>query len=321
MSIEDTTQSPADPGVIPVADPEPQPEPAAAETPDTPTPEAEAAEPERTTGETRNSSQMFEFSRYVHVGPGADVCEDGENGNCLNPTHFHAWIRLPNQFQAVSLNEKATAAAARKLRVLRDEESDSRAIIEGELFELERQNDHAALVEAVVNADFVKDHMAAMNAVRTDEEKGFETIEDDRERLRALEQVPEEDRNEEEFEELQKHVTAYVDAVNAERTEIQRPLRESLEAKSLDELIDLVRENRIQGMAKEASEEAYAVWQWYICTLKPKDPAKPGFPSERVYGSIEHLRAAAPEVILVLRESFQEIEAAAGRSLQAVASG
>lgn len=320
MSVEDTTQTPAPtetaPPSAPAAAPEPDaPEPVAAETPDAGT------GPETTTGETRNSSQMFEFSRFIHVGPGAVECEDGENGGCQNPAHFHAWIRLPNQFQVVSLKEKADAAAARKLRVLRDEDSDSRAILDGELYELERQNDHAALVEAVVSADFLKDHMAAMNIVRTDEERGFTTIEDDRERLRALEQVPPEDRNEEEFEELKKHVGAYVDAVNSEREDLQRPLKESLEAKALDELIELVRENRIQGIANEASEEAYAVWQWYICTLKPKDPSKPGFPSERVYGSIDHLKAAAPEIILALREGFQEIEAAAGRSLQAVAHG
>lgn len=297
----------------------------------TPEPEAPAAEsaqaenpetgPERTSGETRNSSQMFEFSRYVHVGPGADECPDGENGACNHPAHFHAWIRLPNQFQVVSLKEKADAAAARKLRVMRDEDSDSRAILEGELFELERTGDHGALVDAVLNADFLKDHMAAMNAVRTNEELGFETIEDDRERLRALDQVPADERPQEEFEELQKHVAAYVDAVNAEREDIQRPLRESLEAKTLDELIDMVRENRIQGIAREASEEAYAVWQWYVCTLTPKDPSKPGFPQERVYGSIDHLKAAAPEVILALREAFQDIEAAAGRSLQATVNG
>lgn len=317
MSDTAETHTAAPDAAAPVAE---QPAPTAEPVPAVESPEAPPV-PEQTTGETRNSSQMFEFSRFVHVGPGADECADGENGQCQNPVHFHAWIRLPNQFQVVSLKEKADAAAARKMRVLRDEGSDSRAIMEGELSELERQNDHGGLVEQVANADFLKDHMAAMTAVRSDEERGFTTIEDDRERLRALELLPAEDRPEEEFDELQKHVGAYVDAVNDERQEIQRPLKESLEAKSLDELIDLVRENRIQGIAKEAAEEAYAVWQWYICTLHPKDPAKPGFPQDRVYGSIDHLKAAAPEVILALREGFQDIEAAAGRSLQTAANG
>lgn len=282
---------------------------------------APAPEPERSHAESRNSSQMFEFSSYVHVGPGAAECEDGENGACQNAAHFHAWIRLPNQFQVSSLREKADAASARKLRVLRDPESDSRAILDGELDELVRVADHDALVEAVANGDFLKDHMAAMNTVRTDEERGFETIEDDRERLRALEQLPAEERPQEEFEELQKHVAAYVDAVNEERQNIQRPLREALAQKSDEELVEEIRETRIQGVAREASEEAYALWQWYICTLRPKSPEKPGYPQERVYASVDHLKAAAPEVIAALRVGFQEIEAAAGRSLQAAADG
>lgn len=284
---------------------------------DRPQPEPE---PERSPAESRNSSQMFEFSRFVHVGPGAEECEDGENGSCQNPAHFHAWIRLPNQFQVSSLREKADAASARKLRVLRDLESDSRAILDGELDELVRVADHDALVEAVANGDFLKDHMAAMNTVRTDEELGFETIEDDRERLRALEQIPAEERPQEEFEELRKHVAAYVDAVNEERENIQRPLREGLAQKTDEELVEEMRETRIQGVAREGADEAYALWQWYICTLQPKSPEKPGHPQERVYGSVDHLKAAAPEVIAALRAAFQEIEAAAGRSLQAAAN-
>ena len=297
------------------------PAPGGPETPPSPNGSAPEPEPEQSSAETRNSSQMFEFSTYVHVGPGAKECEDGENGQCQNSAHFHAWIRLPNQFQLSSLNEKREAATARKLRVLRDEESDSRAIIDGELEELRRASDHAALVEAVASADFVKDHMAAMNAIRTDEERGFATIEDDRERLRALEQVPAEDRPQEEFEELQKQVAAYVDAVNEEREAIQRPLKESLEEKGLDDLIDMIRENRIQVIAREVGDEAYAQWQWYICTLQPKSPEKPGYPQERIYGSIDHLKAAAPEIIAALRDGFLEIEAAAGRSLQAASNG
>jgi hypothetical protein len=288
-----------------------------------PAPESETSEarPETARAETLNSSQMFEFSRYVHVGPGAAECEDGENGECQNPAHFHAWVRLPNQFQVTSLREKGDAAAARKLRVLRDEDSDSRAILDGELEELARQADQEALIEAVTNADFLKDHMAAMNEVRTDEELGFATIEDDRERLTALEAIPPEDRPEEEFEELQKHVAAYVDAVNAAREAIQKPLRDSLAERTSEELIEMIRENRIQGISREANDETYALWQWYICTLKPKSPEKPGHPQERIYGSIDHLKAAAPEIIAALRDAFQEIEAAAGRSLQAASNG
>lgn len=298
----------------------PQSEAPVAEAPPTPAAEEQAPKPERSSAETRNSSQMFEFSRYVHVGPGADECEDGENGQCQNAAHFHAWIRLPNQFQASSLREKGDAAAARKLRVLRDEESDSRAILDGELEEMVRQQDSGGLIDQIVNADFLKDHLKAMTIVRQDREE-FKTIEDDRERLRALSEMSVDERPQEEFEELQKHVAAYTDAVNEERDTVQQPLRDSLADKDTEELVELVRENRIQGIANEAREESYSLWQWFVCTLRPKHPSKPGEPSERIYGSVDHLKGAAPEVIVALREAYQEIEAAAGRSLQAAPNG
>jgi hypothetical protein len=278
--------------------------------------------PERTSAETRNSSQMFEFSRFVHVGPGAEECDDAETGDCKNPMHFHAWIRLPNQLQIEGLREKGDAAAARKLRLLRDEDSDSRAILDGELEEMARTTDKGVFIDSIVNADFLKDHMAAMNAVRTDEELGFATIEDDRERLRALTDLPDEERPQEEYEELHKHVAAYTDAVNAEREAMQQPLRDSLQDKPIEELVDLVRENRIQLIAKEANDNAYQLFQWYVCTLRCRRPDKAAaFPSERIFPSVDHLKAAPPEVIAGLRQAFLDIEARAGRSLQGASSG
>src|SRR4051812_13441277 len=99
-------------------------EEAAVETASTPEPEAAPAEPERSDSTSRDRSQMFEFSGYVHVGPGAKECEHGEDGECDNAVHFHAWTRLPNPFQQQAIREKANAAKARKRRVLRDPESD-----------------------------------------------------------------------------------------------------------------------------------------------------------------------------------------------------
>lgn len=304
---------------------QPVPDPAVApETPAVPTdPPGEGNGPEGTPAETRDSSRMFEFSRFVHVGPGAEQCEDGENGQCQNAAHFHGWIRLPNQFQASSLREKSEAATARKLRVLRDEESDSRVILDTELEEFARvsgSDNNDAMIEQIVNADFLQDHYQAMRDV-AEENEDFKTIEDDRERLRALEAMSDEDRPEEEFESLQKHIASYVDAVNVQRETIQEPLKTSLQDKSTDELIDMIREQRIQVLAREAGEQAYAQWEWFIGTLKPKSPDKPGMPSERVYGSIDHLMGAAPEIIGALQDAFREIEAAAGRSLQEAANG
>jgi REP element-mobilizing transposase RayT len=44
-------------------------------------------------------------------------------GKCTDPDHFHAWIRLPNQFQIRDIAEKAKAAQARKKRMLRDQQT------------------------------------------------------------------------------------------------------------------------------------------------------------------------------------------------------
>lgn len=310
--MEAATQ-PTDPAVTPEAQAPP-------EAPAQSDPPGEGAGPEGTPAETRDSSRLFEFSGFVHVGPGAEQCEEGETGQCKNPAHFHAWIRLPNQFQTSSLREKSEAATARKLRTLRNEESDSRVILDTELEEFARQNDASALIEQLANADFLQDHYQAMRAV-AEENEDFKTIEDDRERLRALEAKSEEERPEEEFEELQKHVAAYVDAVNVERDAIQEPLKTSLKEKSVEELIDLVREQRIQVIAREAGEQAYSQWEWYIGTLSIRVPEKVTAPQQRVFESIDHLMAAAPEIIEALQDGFREIEAAAGRSLQKAADG
>lgn len=274
--------------------------------------------PESSSAETRDTSQLLEYSREVHLGPGGDECPDSSNGSCENPMHFHAFIRLPNGLQQASIREKSEAAKARKLRLLREHDSDSRVILESELEEMVRNTDRDALIEAIVSTDFIKDHYVAMRNVRDDDanEGRFEHIDDDRERMRALEAMDAETRPEEEFEELQRHIADYADLVNAERADLQRPLREALEAKPTDELVEMVREERIQAIAREAGELAYSEWEWYIGTLKVRVPQKVSAPQERVFPSIDAMRATAPEVIDALQVAFREIEAAAGRSLQ-----
>lgn len=285
--------------------------------PPAPTPEeAEAAE--QSPAQSRDSSSIFEFSSFVHVGPGADACEEAETGRCNNPVHFHGWIRLPNQFQQESIQEKAFAGKARKLRVLRDVDSDARTILDGELEELVHLGSREDVIDQIVNQDFLKDHLQAMRVIQEDEK--YAHIDEDRERLRALQEMDPDERPEEEYDELQKHVGGYVDAVNEERVRIQQPLRDAVADKPMEELVDLVREARIQGIAQEEFDRVYSLWEWYIGTLKPR-PADKGLPQERLFGSVEHLKSAAPEVINALGAAFKDIEAAAGRSLQGAADG
>lgn len=265
--------------------------------------------PEASDGERRGLAEIFRFSMFVHVGPGAETCEDGEDGSCGNPTHFHAWCRLPNQFQAKSIREKALAAKARKMRRMRDSESDAFAILNGEMEELRRVAEPSDLIEEIIGRNYWRDQMAAVAAVS--EMEDFETIREDRERLRALDEVEEGDRDSEEYEELQRHVDSYYTAVDEKRGEEQEPQREALGAKPIEELVEIVREERIGAEATEDFITEFSLWQTYICTLRPVDPDK-GNPRERAFQSIDHLKDAAPEVVGMLESTFRELEAAMG---------
>jgi hypothetical protein len=52
---------------------------------------------------------------------------------CANPDHFHAWIRLPNKFQHADIHAKALASKARRMRALRDPESDASVVMDAEI--------------------------------------------------------------------------------------------------------------------------------------------------------------------------------------------
>lgn len=275
--------------------------------------------PESSPAERRDKASLLRFSDFVHVGAGAKGCEHGEDGECEDDEHFHAFIRLPNQFQRESLTEKSDAARARRLRLLRDPESDAATILDGEIEELRRLADHEALVEEVVGFDFLKDHLAAMREVAEDEE--FLHIEDDRERLRALAAMDDEHRPEDEFRELEKHVLAYTEQVNEARTRIQQPLRDACTDKGIEDLLEMVREERINMACKEAADAAWSQWEWYIGTLRMRVPTKIDAAQMRVFPSIDALKAAPEEVIEALRLAFRDIEADAGRSLQNAANG
>lgn len=274
------------------------------------TPEQRA---EHSPAETRDSSQLFEFSRYVHVGPAAEDCPDGENGNCDNHLHVHLWIRLPNPFQHSSIREKAQAAKARRIRLLRDPESDARTIIDGALAEIVARDDRESLIEEIANKDFMADHLKAMRTVMEDEE--FAHTEEDQERHRALREMDPTERPQEEYEELQSHLAKFNKRVTEERDKLQAPLRESVENEPIEKLVEMVREDRIQADSQIVFNDSYSKWEWFVGTLKPRDPAK-GLPNERYFGSIDQLAAMPPEVYNALDYHYTQIEAAQGRALK-----
>src|SRR4051794_11552830 len=84
--------------------------------------------------------KLLRYADYVHVGPGADACPEGEKGTCQDPFHFHAYCRMPNQFQHAQIREFGLAAKARRMRQLRDPDADSHQILEAEMENLLRAN-------------------------------------------------------------------------------------------------------------------------------------------------------------------------------------
>ena len=274
-----------------------------------PIPVAEAPVAETSPAEKQGLTEMWEFSRYVHVGPGAENCEEAIDGSCADPLHFHAWCRLPNPFQNASIREKALAAKARKERLLRDPEADAYAILEGEMDRLRRVGNQEALIEDLLAQTLWKDSLTAMRELGEEDE--WKTIGEDRERFQALNSMPADDRPADEYGELERHLEAYEKALNARREEEQRPQREALQAKSVDELIEQIRDSRIESEANEDFMRVFSLWEWYTGTLKCRDPER-GFPTERVFGDVNHLQNAAPEVIEALEATFTELETAMG---------
>lgn len=272
---------------------------------------------ESSPAERQSHEAIFQHSQFLHIGPGAAVCEDVDEAkfvsNCGDPLHFHAWIHTPNQFQHNSIRSKALAAKARKMRALRDTDSDSRTILDGELEQARYQNATELLIEEIVQKDGVRNYWQAMREVQEEEE--FQHYEEDRDRLNALAAMPEEERDQEEYEKLGEHVRLYSERVKEAIASIQQPLRDSLADKTIDDLIEIVTEDRIQAEASAEFDDTYSLWEWYIGTLRLKKKESPGHPTERMFGDIEHLKQAPPEVISALAQAFTELDAEAGRSL------
>lgn len=289
---------------------------------ETMTPEAETSPAEEAT-----PVRMHAFSAYLHLGPGASecdciktVCVDGEDvrvpdGSCTDSAHFHAWCRLPNQFERNFLREKAAAASARRLRLLRDTDSDTRVILDGELEAVVARGDSESLIEEIVGKSFLENHLQALHEI-ADENEEYSTIDDDRERLRALEAMAEEDRPAEEYEHLKVYVPEHTAKVNARREQIEAPARDAVKDKPVQELADIVREQRIEALGNVARGEEYSKWMWYICTLKPKSPEKPGFPNERVFPHINEFTSAAPEQLEAIAALVTDLEKEANEALK-----
>lgn len=251
---------------------------------------------------------IFKYAEHVHL---PEDCDAGVA--CTDPDHFHAWLRLPNKFQHKEIREKALAARARRLRVLRDEDGDSRVILEGEL-DLLRNVDQATLVEEIISQDGGKDMLEALRDVGEIEDEvqpdegetvyKYAHIEDDESRLAELDAMPDEERPGEEYENLTKHAHSYYKAVEERQREIQQPERDALLERDLDDLIDLVRQHRIDQEGMEEFLHAYNSWQIVYGTMLSDK-------SGRKFNHLDALKNQASEVVDALVVAFSSLEAGA----------
>lgn len=259
---------------------------------------------EQASDAAKSPERMWRWSAWVHIGPGAEDCAKAETGDCEDEDHVHAWCRLPNQFQHADISQRAQAAKARRLRQLRDPESDSHVILENAMEELLATGDRETLIDELIGVDFWKDRLDIMREMEEDEE--WSTIDQDRERLTQIETMDPEKQPEEERDELRRHLDRYNEALNARQEQGQKPRREAMANLSMEQLVDQVRKDRISSDASSVFLESYYKWEWFSGTYrKPK--------GEKLFSSIEELEAADELVLERLRGTYIEMEAAMQR--------
>lgn len=291
-------------------------------------PQATPDSPEALAEQTRD--QIFRYSRYIHVGDGAHLCElaqwlespkDSRSEKmpaCNDEGHFHAWVRLPNPFQIKDIAEKARAARARRVRSLKDPESDAYVILENELDALRDEDMRVLMVEELIDRDFTRDYDEALREVLEIEDPSFVpenegdvvpklygNIEQDQEEYARQTQLPEEQRDED-YDELHRTVQRFSEAIQTELAKIIDPKRKTLtEDRTVEELVEMVRQERVNQSGTDAYLHTFNSWQWFVCTYKPRK----GVPNERVFQDFTQFRLdTPPEVIRELQSAFQSLE-------------
>lgn len=283
---------------------------------DSVTEQEQTATPVEESAPDRTEARLFRFSEYVHVGEGSAECEHGEDGKCRDEDHFHAWVRLPNKFQITQIREKAQAARSRVIRQSKDEKTDRWEIINNQVAEARLAGSDGMIAELVGRQEWrvmnkaMRELVNDDNAEDTGEDEAkavskWATIEEDQRRFRHLSVLPEEDRDADEFGELTRHLAAYTAALDARYEELTAPEREALEARSDDELAEMVRDIAATEQADGVYMREFTRYQLVVCTLKPNGTKHP---QDRVYGDVNQLSAESPEVVAVLESTFGDLE-------------
>ncbi len=255
-------------------------------------------------------SQLYKWSAWLHIGPGAEKCEavNEEQGvnDCSNPLHFHAFCRLPNPFDHREIREAALAAKARRVRLLRDPDSDAAAILEDEIARLAREGDLAkeSIVDELLQQDWWRDFLEATAEIREMEDESgsqiFEHIERDVAKYQREAGDTDEDQLSEELAALRAHITRYNDLIDKRREELTEPRKQALEQRDINSLLDMVRDLRIDADSNEHFSHEYSALQWLAGTFRTPG-GEPMFPSREV------MQRADTAIVEGLQETFNDL--------------
>jgi hypothetical protein len=276
----------------------------------------EAKEP---VARSATKAKMFRYSAYVDVGDGAAGCEHARDGQCDDIEHFHAWARLPNPYQHQDLRAKGLAAKARKIRELRDPDSNASVVLDQTLADLADPAFADAIIDELLTADWAADYLRAQREVSEREE--FEHVLQDREeyeRLTAHESELSESDRSEDYRRLDAHLTGYMEALRTRLEEIQTPRRVELAERTPEALVALVRSKRVEEEATRAFMDAYDPWMWFVGTFKVAPHPTLRRPHLPMWDEIGHrdrpsagsMYGEAPEVIETLKRTFNELQVA-----------
>jgi hypothetical protein len=228
---------------------------------------------------------------------------------------FKAFVRLPNDYQHKDIREKAMAAKARRIRTLRNVSTDAWEVLEFEMNSIaEAEGAAENLVHELLLEREPRDRYEAIQEVNEREEYTY--VAKDQERFRTLQAMPDDERPEEEWGELVEHLAKYAREIQAEVDKTQEPRRASLAALDLNELVDKVRDRRIDGEGRRAFNDTYSFWQTYVGTLEIPDGFDPDhitratMPRVRIFKEESELREIDPLIGVRLAEAFEVLESA-----------
>jgi hypothetical protein len=255
------------------------------------------------------------YSSYIDLPEVCDA-EQAKRGSCTDPEHFHAWVRLPNKFEHKDIRDEALAAKARKVRALRKDGSNAYEILEEDMDALLREAAVEDLMQEIVAVDHARDVQQAKREVEQIEDEDpaaregreddepvylYEHIERDQERLNELQDLPADERPEDEYQELLEHVNGFYETLEAKLNEVQEPAKQALRAREKHELVDLIRQARIRAEGTAEFLHVYNAHSWVVGTFRSDK-------SGRKFGDLEHLKHTAPEVVMALQVTFANLE-------------